>query len=137
VGAVLSEPVPADLAAVSLFGRENTGKFLGFGTISPDGAVVRSQNLRGFLPNSLIRGTGNLMHGTGKQKLLLWKANTVRRAESKSRKVTTRSHQSSWEFASIHFSILNHFNQERHLYNRQTFNLNRAAALAEWSELAI
>ena len=45
--------------------------------------------------------------------------------------------QSSWEFAFIHFSILNHFNQERHLYNRQTFNLNRAAALAEWSELAI
>lgn len=35
------------------------------------------------------------------------------------------------KFASIHSSIHNHFNQERHLYNRQDFKLNRAAALSE------
>ena len=40
------------------------------------------------------------------------------------------------KFASVHASIHNHFNQERHLYNRQDFKLNRIAALAEWRQLA-
>ena len=40
------------------------------------------------------------------------------------------------KFASIHSSIHNHFNQERHLYSRQNFKLNRSAALAEWRQLA-
>ena len=39
-------------------------------------------------------------------------------------------------FAAAHASIHNHFNQERHLYNRETFKLNRSAALAEWRRLA-
>ncbi len=39
-------------------------------------------------------------------------------------------------FASIHASVHNHFNQERHLYNRQIFKLNRSAALTEWRQLA-
>ncbi len=47
-----------------------------------------------------------------------------------------RSVKSLQKFASIHASIHNHFNQERHLYNRQEFKLNRATALAEWRELA-
>ena len=36
------------------------------------------------------------------------------------------------KFASVHASILNHFNQERRLYSRANVKLNRAAALAEW-----
>jgi putative transposase len=36
------------------------------------------------------------------------------------------------KFASVHASVSNHFNQERSLYSRQNFKLNRAAALAEW-----
>ena len=39
-------------------------------------------------------------------------------------------------FAATHVSIHNHFNQERHLYNREDFKLNRSAALAEWRQLA-
>ena len=39
------------------------------------------------------------------------------------------------KFASIHASIHNHFNQERHLYTRQEFKLNRARVLAEWQQL--
>ena len=39
------------------------------------------------------------------------------------------------KFAAIHSSVHNHFNQERHLYSRENFKLNRAAALAEWREL--
>ena len=40
------------------------------------------------------------------------------------------------KFAAIHSSVHNHVNQERHLYSRQNFKLNRAAALAEWRELS-
>ncbi len=47
-----------------------------------------------------------------------------------------RSAKSLQKFASIHSSLHNHFNQERHLYNRQTFKLHRTAALAEWRHLA-
>jgi putative transposase len=47
-----------------------------------------------------------------------------------------RSAKSLQKFASIHSSVHNHFNQERHLYNRENFKLNRAAAVAEWRQLA-
>ena len=40
------------------------------------------------------------------------------------------------KFAAAHASIHNHFNQERHLYNREAFKLKRSAALAEWRQLA-
>ena len=40
------------------------------------------------------------------------------------------------KFAAAHASIHNHFNQERHLYNRENFKLNRSAALTEWRQLA-
>jgi putative transposase len=40
------------------------------------------------------------------------------------------------KFASTHASIHNHFHQDRHLNRRQIFKQNRAAALAEWRELA-
>ncbi len=40
------------------------------------------------------------------------------------------------KFASVHASIHNHFNHERHLYRRDIFKQNRAAALAEWCQLA-
>jgi putative transposase len=48
-----------------------------------------------------------------------------------------RNVKSLQKFASIHSSVHNHFNQERHLYNRLNFKLNRTAALTEWRELAI
>jgi putative transposase len=37
--------------------------------------------------------------------------------------------------AAVHGSVHTHFNQERYLYNRSNFKLNRAAALAEWRGL--
>ncbi len=40
------------------------------------------------------------------------------------------------KFAAVHASVHNHFNQERHLYSRKNFKLNRSAALAEWRELS-
>jgi putative transposase len=47
-----------------------------------------------------------------------------------------RSTKSLQKFASIHSSVHNHFNQERHLNRRDTFKRDRSAALAEWRQLA-
>jgi putative transposase len=47
-----------------------------------------------------------------------------------------RSSKSLQKFTSIHASVHNHFNQERHLHSRQNFKLNRSAALAEWRQIA-
>ena len=40
------------------------------------------------------------------------------------------------KFASVHASICNHFNLQRHLDHRGVFKQNRSAALAEWRLLA-
>jgi putative transposase len=53
------------------------------------------------------------------------------RAMSKFRDIKTLQ-----KFATVHASIHNHFNLERHLINRETFKENRAAALAEWRQVA-
>ncbi len=47
-----------------------------------------------------------------------------------------RSPATLQKFAAVHASVHNHFNQERHLYSRNNFKLNRSAALAEWRELS-
>eukprot|EP01037_Dinobryon_pediforme_P018812 gene18812-19123_t len=39
------------------------------------------------------------------------------------------------KFASVHGSVHNHFNQERHLISRQEYKSRRSAALAEWQSL--
>jgi putative transposase len=39
------------------------------------------------------------------------------------------------KFSSIHASIHNHFNLDRHLNSRETFKQNRSVALAEWRQI--
>jgi putative transposase len=46
-----------------------------------------------------------------------------------------RQMRSLQKFTAIHASVHNHFNQERSLYSRSNFKLNRAAALSEWRSL--
>ena len=46
-----------------------------------------------------------------------------------------RRMKSLQKFASVHASISNHFNSERHLVDRETFKARRSAALAEWQNL--
>jgi putative transposase len=46
-----------------------------------------------------------------------------------------RQMKSLQKFASVHASIHNHFSQQRHLVDRQTYKLRRSAALAEWQSL--
>ena len=36
------------------------------------------------------------------------------------------------KFSSVHAQVHNHFNQERHLIDRQTYKQRRSATLAEW-----
>jgi putative transposase len=57
-----------------------------------------------------------------------------RRERAKLRFRRTRSLQ---KFVAVHSSVHNHFNQERHLYSRSNFKLNRTAALAEWRQLGV
>ena len=46
-----------------------------------------------------------------------------------------RQMRSLQNFSSVHTSVYNHFNQERHLNNRLTFKECRSSALAEWQDL--
>ena len=46
-----------------------------------------------------------------------------------------RRMRSLQKFASVHATVMNHFNSERSLQSRANFKLNRAAALAEWRGL--
>ena len=48
-----------------------------------------------------------------------------------------RQMRSLQKFVTVHSSVHNHFNQERHLYSRINFKLNRAVALAEWPQLGV
>ena len=46
-----------------------------------------------------------------------------------------RHMRSLQKFVSIHSSVFNHFNKERHLNSRDTFKVQREAALTEWRRL--
>jgi putative transposase len=46
-----------------------------------------------------------------------------------------RRMKSLQKFVSVHASLHNHFNSERHLVDRQTYKARRSAALAEWQSL--
>lgn len=39
------------------------------------------------------------------------------------------------KFSSVHASVSNHFNSQRHLVDRETYKTRRSAALAEWQTL--
>jgi putative transposase len=41
------------------------------------------------------------------------------------------------KFSAVHAAVHNHFNQERHFTDRETYKANRSAALAEWRTLMI
>ena len=41
------------------------------------------------------------------------------------------------KFVSVHTSLQNHFNSERHLVDHQTYKARRSAAIAEWQSLTV
>ena len=69
-----------------------------------------------------------------------WANNRVENSHSpfRRRKRTTlrfRQMKTLQKFASVHAPLYNHFNQKRHLVDRQTYKERRSAALAEWQSL--
>jgi putative transposase len=80
------------------------------------------------------------MGNADKQEIGRWKNN---RAENSHLPFRRREHamlrfrrmRRLQKFVTVYSSIHNHFNQERHLYSRDNFKLNRSAALSEWRQL--
>jgi len=96
--------------------------------------VVATDKLRSY--GAAMKVIGN----AARQETGRWKNNRAenshlpfrRRERAMLRFRRTRTLQ---KFVSAHASVHNHFNQERHLYSRINFKLNRTAALAEWRQI--
>jgi len=76
----------------------------------------------------------------GKRELGRWLNNRVENSHLPFRRreramLRFRQMKTLQKFASIHASLHNHFNQERHLVDRQTYRERRSTALAEWQSL--
>ena len=77
---------------------------------------------------------------TGKREVGRWANNRVENSHLPFRRreramLRFRQMKSLQKFASVHANVHNHFNQERHLVDRQTYKERRSAALAEWQSL--
>ena len=83
-----------------------------------------------------MRDLGNIdRHEMGR-----WKNNRVENSHLPFRRreramLRFRQMKTLQKFASVHTSMHNHFNSERHLVDRQTYKERRSAALAEWQSL--
>jgi putative transposase len=93
----------------------------------------------------LLRSYGAAMKvigNVGKQETGRWLNNRAENSHQPFRRreramLRFRRTRTLQKFVSVHSSVHNHFNQERHLYSRANFKLNRAAALAEWRQLGM
>ena len=93
--------------------------------------VIVTDKLRSY--GSAMKVIGN----AARQKTGRWSNNRAENSHLPFRRreramLRFRQMRSLQKFAVIHSSVHNHFNQERHLYSRENYKLNRAAALAEW-----
>ncbi|MEO1919392.1 MAG: IS6 family transposase [Paracoccaceae bacterium] len=96
--------------------------------------VIVTDRLRSY--GAAMKVIGNV----DKQEVGRWKNNRVENSHLPFRRreramLRFRRMRSLQKFVSVHSSIHNHFNQERHLYSRDNFKLNRSAALSEWRQL--
>jgi putative transposase len=62
-----------------------------------------------------------------KQEVGRWANNRVENSH-----LPFRRRERAMQFSSVHAQVHNHFNQERHLIDRQTYKQRRSATLAEW-----
>lgn len=93
----------------------------------------------------LLRSYGAAMKVIGnadKQETGRWLNNRVENSHLPFRRreramLRFRRIRSLQRFVAVYASVHNHFNQERHLYSRSNFKLNRTAALAEWRQLGV
>ncbi len=96
--------------------------------------VIVTDRLRSY--GAAMKVIGNV----DKQEVGRWKNNRAENSHLPFRRreramLRFRRMRSLQKFVSVHSSVHNHFNQERHLYSRDNFKLNRAAALFEWRQL--
>ena len=90
--------------------------------------VIVTDKLRSY--GAAVKDTGNAQ----KQETGRWKNNRAENSHLPFRRrgramLRFRRMRSLQKFVTVHPSVHNHFNQERHLYSRDKFKLNRAAAL--------
>ena len=96
--------------------------------------IIVTDKLRSY--GAAMKVIGN----SGRQETDQWLNN---RAENSHLPLRRREHamlrfrqmRSLQKFSAIHASVYNHFNQQRHLYSRNNFKINRADALAEWRQI--
>ena len=96
--------------------------------------VIVTDRLRSYGAAMKVIGNAN------RQEVGRWKNNRAENSHLPFRRreramLRFRRMRSLQKFVSVHSSIHNHFNQERHLYSRVNFKLNRSAALSEWRQL--
>ena len=97
--------------------------------------VIVTDGLRSY--PAAMRQLGNLE----RREMGRWKNNRAENSHLPFRQreramLRFRRMKSLQKFASVHASLHNHFNSERHLVDRQTYKTRRSAALAEWQSLA-
>ncbi len=96
--------------------------------------VIVTDRLRSYRAAMNEIGNGN------KQVVGRWKNNRCENSHLPFRRreyamLKFRRMRSLQKFVSIHSSVSNHFNKERHIIDRKLFKLQRNAALAEWQQL--
>ncbi len=99
-------------------------------------------------PNKIVtdrlrsyRAAMKVIGNAGVQEVGWWKNNRCENSHLPFRRreqamLKFRRRRSLQKFVSIHASVHNHFNHERHLTKRETFKLQRNAALVEWQQLS-
>ena len=93
--------------------------------------AITTDGLRSY--KAAMKELGN----TEKQEIGRWANNRVENSHQPFRRreramLRFRQMKTLQQFASVHASFHNHFNQERHLVSRETYKARRSAALAEW-----
>lgn len=96
--------------------------------------VIVTDKLRSY--KAAMKVIGN----ESRQETVRWLNNRAKNSHQPFRRreramIKFRNAKSLQKFVSIHASVHNHFNLERHLIARQQFKINRATALAEWRQL--
>ena len=86
------------------------------------------------------RAAMNELGNADKQEIGRWANNRVENSHLPFRRreramLRFRQMKTLQNFASVHANVPNHFNQERHLVDRQTYKKRRSAVLAEWQSL--
>ena len=97
--------------------------------------VIVTDRLRSY------RAAMNVIGNTERQECGRWLNNRAENSHQPFRRregaiAKFRDIKTLQKFASVHASIHNHFNHDRHLNRRDIFKQNRAVALAEWCQLA-